>query len=206
MDFNFFDRKDQREKQKAQMVKNHSMAKEKAQQSIAALKIQKFFRKHIFVSVFCKSKLNDLESKLNDIKKALSIERIRAKFYMPLEKFIMLLRDLCIGTKVVFKDLANRNQQIRENTEAHFLKIIKGIRELFDCGYNFYNASVIIANIVFNYLIGNVKAKNVLNILFTQFNKFAEKLSIDHPINQEIQSIIIRFFDEDLLKKMAEQG
>jgi uncharacterized SAM-dependent methyltransferase len=45
-----------------------------------------------------------------------------------------------------------------------------------------------------------------LNSLFAQLNKFAQTLETDHPINEEIQSIIIHFFDETLINKMSEQG
>ena len=120
MDFNCFDRQGQRNKQKLEMTKNHALVKQKAKEVIAAKKIQRFIKKHINQNIYCKSKLVELQKKLDDIKKALSIERIREKFYMPLEKFIMLLRELCIGTKAVFQDLKSKNIRVREDAETSF--------------------------------------------------------------------------------------
>ena len=159
------------------MIKN---AKANAEKGKYAIKIQRCFRSMISRSRLRRKEWGEWAARVKDIGKAVSIPKIKAVFFLGMDKFVPLIVGICNGLKK--EDLKKGKPTIEDIN-----KVIGILIDVLICGYNFYEPKVVVNNIVYNYITGHRRAVWTLDLLI-----FKLRVLLKHIKEREDCSNLLR--------------
>ena len=154
---------------KDDFTKKVKIAKENAEKGKFARIIQRRYRAEKIIKRERLVEKDIAMKKLRDLGKILKIEKIRKVFFLPIDKMVGLLVNVC--NSISLKQLRNKTPDIDEISQMFSI-----LAELLRCAFNFTDPKAITSNILYNYLIGSKKATFTLSRFIDRLQVASEYL------------------------------
>lgn len=152
---------------KQDFAKKVKIAKENAEKGKFAKTIQRAFRAY---KLKTKERISDAGSslkKFRDLSKVLAMSQYRKLFFLPLDKMLPLLAGFCNSSCVSHLKKGRLSM-------SDFGFMLLTLKDILACSFNFYDSKVTVANLVYNYLNGSMKAKFMLERLVEKLKLVAD--------------------------------
>ena len=146
------------------------LAKENAEKGRFAVKIQRQVRGLLLRGRLRRQAWQEWAPRLKDIGKVLELPKVRAVFFLPIDKFVPLVVGVANGIdgRLVARGFPGF---------AELGAVVGVLAEVFRCGENFTDAKVVVNNLVYNFLTGHRRARWAVWLLVRKLRRLAAFLA-----------------------------